>query len=172
MARSSFASGFAGFLIGVVTGLGIAAGTAVFITNSPIPFVVKVQKVTADVDPSQKLDGSIDPNSRLNEQQDTVVATDVDIKTVTTSSETPSGQKITATTDNGHFWLQVGAYQTRDAADARASELAWAAISNVHISEANKLWRVRIGPFASRDEAKKAQNDATQKGVKTTLMTK
>jgi hypothetical protein len=170
VARSSFASGFAGFLIGVVTGLGIAAGAAVFITNSPIPFVEKVQKVTADVDPSQKLEGSIDPNSRLNEQQDTVAATDVDIKTVTTSSETPSEKKVTSTADNGRYWLQVGAYQTREAAEERQLALAMNAIGDAHISEANKLWRVRIGPFASREEALQAQNDAKQKGVKTTLM--
>ena len=44
------------------------------------------------------------------------------------------------------------------------------AIGDAHISEANKLWRVRIGPFASREEALQAQNDAKQKGVKTTLM--
>lgn len=57
MARTNLASGFAGFLIGVVTGCAICAAAAVFITNSPIPFVEKVQKVTADVDPAQKLAG-------------------------------------------------------------------------------------------------------------------
>ena len=70
MARSNFASGFAGFLLGVVTGLGIAAAAALLITKSPVPFVEKVQKVTADVDPAQKLAGSVDPNRRLNEQPD------------------------------------------------------------------------------------------------------
>ena len=68
MARTNLASGFAGFLIGVVTGCAICAAAAVFITNSPIPFVEKVQKVTADVDPAQKLAGGIDPNRALNEQ--------------------------------------------------------------------------------------------------------
>ena len=67
MAKSGFATGFAGFLIGVVTGLGIAAGAAVFITKSPVPFVDKVDKVTADVDPAQKLAGGVDPNARLNQ---------------------------------------------------------------------------------------------------------
>ena len=60
MAKSSFATGFAGFLIGIVTGLAIAAGAALFIVNSPIPFVDnKVDKVTADVDPAQKLQGAV-----------------------------------------------------------------------------------------------------------------
>ena len=62
MARTNLASGFAGFLIGVVTGCAICAAAAVFITNSPIPFVEKVQKVTADVDPAQKLAGGTAPS--------------------------------------------------------------------------------------------------------------
>ena len=66
MAKGGFSTGFAGFLIGVVTGLGIAAAAALLITNSPIPFVEKVEKVTADVDPSVALSGGVDPNARLN----------------------------------------------------------------------------------------------------------
>ena len=85
MARTNLASGFAGFLIGVVTGCAICAAAAVFITNSPIPFVEKVQKVTADVDPAQKLAGGIDPNRALNEQQEKSAEQDDSsgVKTVT-----------------------------------------------------------------------------------------
>ena len=36
MAKSGFASGFAGFLIGVVTGLGVAAGAMLVIAKSPV----------------------------------------------------------------------------------------------------------------------------------------
>lgn len=43
MAKSGFASGFAGFLIGVVTGLGVAAGAMLVIAKSPVPFVDKVE---------------------------------------------------------------------------------------------------------------------------------
>ena len=42
MAKSGFASGFAGFLIGVVTGLGVAAGAMLVIAKSPVTFVDKV----------------------------------------------------------------------------------------------------------------------------------
>ena len=85
MARTNLASGFAGFLIGIVTGCAICAAAAVFITNSPIPFVEKVQKVTADVDPAQKLAGGIDPNRALNEQQEKSAEQDDSsgVKTVT-----------------------------------------------------------------------------------------
>ena len=68
MAKSGFATGFAGFLIGVVTGLGIAAGAMLVIAKSPVPFVDKVDRVTADVDPAAKLAGGVDPNARLNQQ--------------------------------------------------------------------------------------------------------
>ena len=88
MARTNLASGFAGFLIGVVTGCAICAAAAVFITNSPIPFVEKVQKVTADVDPAQKLAGGIDPNRALNEQQEKSAEQD-DSSGVTTVTVAP-----------------------------------------------------------------------------------
>ena len=63
MAKSGFASGFAGFLIGVVTGLGVAAGAMLVIAKSPVPFVDKVDKVTADV-----MQGSIKLQAR-NQQE-------------------------------------------------------------------------------------------------------
>lgn len=107
MARTNLASGFAGFLIGVVTGCAICAAAAVFITNSPIPFVEKVQKVTADVDPAQKLAGGIDPNRALNEQQEKSAEQDDSsgVKTVTVAppvqsqpqSQTPPPELAAAT---------------------------------------------------------------------------
>ena len=71
-AKGGFATGFAGFLIGVVTGLAIAAAAAILITKSPVPFVNKVDKVTADVDPAAKLAGGVDPNARLQQRPDEV----------------------------------------------------------------------------------------------------
>ena len=51
---------FSIFLGGLVVGLGIAAGTAVYITKAPVPFVSKVQRLTDTLTPD-----SHDPNQPL-----------------------------------------------------------------------------------------------------------
>ena len=47
MASSNRSSKFASFVLGVVFGMGICAGAAYFLTTGPLPFVDKVDKVTA-----------------------------------------------------------------------------------------------------------------------------
>ena len=90
MAKSGFASGFAGFLIGVVTGLGVAAGAMLVIAKSPVPFVDKVDKVTADVDPAAKLAGAVDPNARLNQTAGEEPTGETGLVRRLTNSEYPS----------------------------------------------------------------------------------
>lgn len=121
MAKSRFAAGFAGFLIGVVTGLGIAAGAAVFITKSPLPFVEKVDKVTADVDPAAKLAGNVDPNARLNtsSMDAPAAAPSGSVKTVTVAdTEAPTRDAAGKAVEPGQvtpvtYWVQIGAYNKR-----------------------------------------------------------
>ena len=116
MAKSGFASGFAGFLIGVVTGLGVAAGAMLVIAKSPVPFVDKVDKVTADVDPAAKLAGAVDPNARLNQTAgeeptgetglvQTVTVVDKDPKSKSAASPTANTR---AATPAATFWVQRG----------------------------------------------------------------
>ena len=130
MAKSGFASGFAGFLIGVVTGLGVAAGAMLVIAKSPVPFVDKVDKVTADVDPAAKLAGAVDPNARLNQTAgeeptgetglvQTVTVVDKDPKSKSAASPTANTR---AATPAATFWVQVAAFrQKTDAINSSAA---------------------------------------------------
>ena len=184
MAKSGFATGFAGFLIGVVTGLGIAAAAAVFITQSPVPFVDKVDKVTADVDPAQKLAGSVDPNARLNQmgesqsaQTDAVEATG-SVKTVTVASTAknahedvqPKRDSTGKAVAPGHvtpvtYWVQVGAYAKKADAETNAAGLAMMGIG-AQVTQAGAFWRVRVGPFDDRAAAQEALESLADQGHK------
>ena len=169
MARTNLASGFAGFLIGVVTGCAICAAAAVFITNSPIPFVEKVQKVTADVDPAQKLAGGIDPNRALNEQQEKSAEQDDSsgVKTVTVAPPVQSP----AAGAGGSYWLQAGAFkEEKSAHDLTGSLALTAGISNVQVVKAGSVWRVRIGPFDNKLEAAEVQSQLDNQGIQTTVV--
>lgn len=169
MARSNLASGFAGFLLGVVTGCAICAAAAVVIANGPVPFVEKVQKVTADVDPSQKLAGSIDPNRALNKQQERS-AEQPDQSNVKTVVVSPA-PKASAQTANSIFWLQAGAFRDEKSAHDLTGSLALTAgISNVQIMTSNGLWRVRIGPFDNKQEATEVQSQLGNQGIQTTVV--
>ena len=128
MASSNRSSKFASFVLGVVFGMGICAGAAYFLTTGPLPFVDKVDKVTADVDPAEALAGGVDPNQKLNQSPDEMTAAgsegpvdtiDAIVKRVTAGSSDAGpardasgkavapGQVKTAT-----LWVQAGAFKS------------------------------------------------------------
>ena len=170
MAKSSFATGFAGFLIGVVTGLAIAAGAALFIVNSPIPFVDnKVDKVTADVDPAQKLQGGVDPNARLNEAESLQAPEIGSVKTVQAPDEAARDARGKAV-EPGRvqpktYWVQVAAFSNKDEAETHAASLAMQGIG-AQVSRAGTAWRVRIGPFDDRASATEVAEHLPDQGSK------
>lgn len=174
--KGGFATGFAGFLIGIVTGLAIAAGAALFITKSPIPFVNKVDKVTADVDPAVQLAGAVDPNARLQQRPDEVPASasPTGVKTVETPGSAalrdPAGKaldpgKIQSTT----FWVQVASLSSEEDAQASAAQLAM----NGHaasVTRSGAFWRVRVGPFDDRTSAEEMREALADQGMKPVIV--
>ena len=165
MAKSGFATGFAGFLIGVVTGLGIAAGAMLVIAKSPVPFVDKVDRVTADVDPAAKLAGGVDPNAKLNQQNDAGTAPEEagSVRTVTVAKGSSSETEKTALPPQS-FWVQVGSFSKQSDAETSAAGLAMQGIG-AQIRQAGAYWRVRVGPFASKTDAQEVLNSLSDQGL-------
>lgn len=155
--KGRLAFGFAWFVVGVVVGLGIAAMSAVIISNAPMPFEDKVDKVTADVDPSVALKGGVDPNAALN-------ATDDEIAQIA-SGRPVSSQESDSTRDHqgkaiepgvvspSTYWVQVGAYRSQDDAANAAAALAFNGITTQTSKTAGNLYRLRVGPFEDRKAA-------------------
>ena len=151
MARSGFAAGFAGFLIGVVTGLSIAAGAILVINKSPMPFMDKVERVTADVDPAAKLAGGVDPNARLNQTDEASSAAAGEAVATVTVDETgkSSTAPAAAPARPEAWWVQLGALQGI-AAEIQAGGKAG--------------WRVRVGPFEDRKSAREVASSLADQG--------
>ncbi len=178
MAKSNLSAGFAGFLLGVMFGLGIAATAALLIYNSPRPFMEKVQKVTADVDPAEKLAGSVDPNKRLNTSSDVDNVTALTtVKTVDIADEAsePARDKTGKAINPGTvtpvtYWLQTGAYKERSSAEAQCAELAMNLFSATVI-ESKGLWLVRVGPYETNQMAKEIQNQLSNSNIRSTIVT-
>ena len=177
MAKSGFASGFAGFLIGVVTGLGVAAGAMLVIAKSPVPFVDKVDKVTADVDPAAKLAGAVDPNARLNQTagEEPTGETGL-VQTVTVVDKDPKSKSAAPTantraaTPAATFWVQVAAFRQKTDAINSSAALGMQGII-AQVQEGGPAgWRVRVGPFDSRPDAREMLDRLTDKGLSPTIV--
>lgn len=175
-AKGGFATGFAGFLIGIVTGLAIAAGAALFITKSPIPFVEKVDKVTADIDPAVKLAGSVDPNARLQQHPGEISAPAAPggVKTVDARGADARRDAVGKAVDPGTvrsvtYWVQVASYSTEEDAQSTAAQLAM----NGHaasVTHAGTYWRVRVGPFDDRSGANEMRETLSDLGMKPVIV--
>jgi cell division septation protein DedD len=89
-------------------------------------------------------------------------------------SPEPMGKKkekapVDAPSGEGKFILQAGAMKTRETADALRKRLNWsgykANVIHATTPKHGKVYRVRVGPFGSRDEAMKAMK-AIRTGMK------
>ena len=186
---SRFSTGFTGFIIGGIAGLAVAAAVAVYTINSPVPFVEKVQTVTADVDPAKALSGNVDPNKALN-----VAATGgtESTSTVNTTAVQPVTAPAPASAEANHaegqpqrdaqgkatqpgtvtpvtYWVQAGAFRSSKPAEERQAALAMMAVE-AQVQQANNIWRVRVGPFDDRASAIEIQNMLNDQGIQASIV--
>jgi cell division protein FtsN len=186
--------GFAiGLVAGVVIGLALALAVAVYVTKVPVPFVDKVpqRNATRDAADAEK-SRNWDPNAPLLMKPlaapagasaaeapasagagggTTSAPTTSATTPGTTAGTTPTAAAATpgaaaASAPEG-FQVQVGAYARPEDAEQHRAKLAIAGLA-ARISErdqAGKLvYRVRLGPFGSREEADLAREQAVSAG--------
>ena len=71
------------------------------------------------------------------------------------------------------YFIQIGAFDKQEAAEARRAELALAGV-DVKVSEraqsGKTIYRVRLGPFASQEESQRAQEKLEKAGVSETAL--
>ena len=130
-----------GFVLGLITGLGIAIFIAIMILRTPVPFSGKTSRpdgaadrsMTQFADPNQPMlpnrDGTIDAFRQTGAPEEAVPG-------LTVSSVTPA-------------FLQVGAFRNRDDADTVLARLALIGIEAQITPARNaqgELFRVRVGP--------------------------
>lgn len=73
----------------------------------------------------------------------------------------PPARTNSTATEQGSFVLQIGAYSAKADADQRRSKLVAAGVSNAYVETANvsgkTAYRLRVGPFPSRQAVQAAQ---------------
>jgi rare lipoprotein A len=79
-------------------------------------------------------------------------------KAATAAAPAPKKLQVPSADSSGQYLVQVAAFSSKSSADATATAVGG------RVSAGGKLWRVRMGPYASESEAKAAQKTARSKG--------
>lgn len=155
------------FMAGLAVGLLSSALIALYITQSPLPFVDRVgtrpaEKSRANPDRAASED-LIDPNKGLLAKDagetETVSEAGIDPKTVS-----PSGLS---------YLLQVGAFRSMEDAEQMRARMAILGFEAriTDIERDGAVWhRVRLGPYGSIEELNKSKARVSENGIDSTVI--
>jgi cell division protein FtsN len=191
--RKSGSTLLSGILVGMIIGVGMAAGLAWYIMKSPSPFVQKEQvanKLPAatakppmpaataapDGQPATATSGVNDGKPRfefykvLTDKQDSTIAAPAKPADKSQPAKTqPAENKPVSTESN---FLQAGSFSNVDDAEKLKAKLAMlgveASIQTVTIPDKGMWHRVRSGPYKNVDEINSARILLKQNGVEAT----
>jgi len=186
--KSSGGSTLLGVFIGIILGLALAAGIAVYINKTPIPFLDKARP--ADKASTSK-PGAATPN--LAETLKPAPAkTDGDkprfdfYKILPGQEEPVSEQQIKQAAKDAAkaaadgkdlkdiYLLQAGAFQNPADADNLKAKLALlgleASVEPTNLAEKGVWYRVRIGPYTRIDDLNRTRSTLAQNGIEATLV--
>lgn len=156
------------FSAGLALGVLVSAAIALYITQSPLPFVDRVgTKSAGDKQKSsvarQDIDEVVDPNKGLlsKDAGETESAADAGMDTKAVS---PSGLT---------YLIQVGAFKSVEDAEqmrARMAILGFEAKVSDTMKDGVTFHRVRLGPYASIEELNKAKARVSENGIESSVI--
>lgn len=189
-----------GLIAGLVIGLAIALGVALYISKAPLPFMNRFQERpsgaasgAANWNPNQGLSGvtatppagsgsmpltaasrPLSPSALAELRQPSPAAASQDAATTATQAPaTTSPEPTAATPAVVSYVLQVGAYSTQEDAERQRAKVALTG-QEAHIDQrvvnGRTLYRVRVGPFSSAQQAEKTQKLLSDNGIQTALV--
>ncbi|MEQ9106558.1 MAG: SPOR domain-containing protein [Limnobacter sp.] len=176
-AKKSQGNTIPAFVFGMVFGLLIALGVALFVSKSQLPFSgAETQGAIPNVSPGP---GSSppDPNSAIygkaNANTGNIVAVDPFQQGTEpqTGDSTPT-QQFDPVAQTIYF-LQLGSFRNREDAEQLRAQLAFVGTeSEIAVGEVNGnvVNRVRVGPFGSANEAYQARIPLTKGGFEATVV--
>ena len=167
MARNSgggFGTWFYGFLVGGVIGVGCCAAAALYITKAPIPFVNKVNQASEKINPIAG--GTIpDPNKPLSASGG---APENAPKSRVVTVEPPTSEQAAEETK---LQIEQGSRFVVDA-EARRAELGFLGFEARVIPRTDgpkTLYRVRLGPYGTAQEANDVKSKLQANSITATV---
>ncbi|QEA12915.1 SPOR domain-containing protein [Comamonas flocculans] len=190
---------FAGLVLGVVVGLGIAFVVAAYVSKVPVPFLSSGSRL-ADQDAREaERNKDWNPNAGLvtgaggkpapapapqpaGHETTVPAASDDplgDLARAKAQGGTPESTATAAASASaaagptGNYYIQAGAFRAPDEADAQRAQLAmlgWEARVSEGQQNGRAVYRVRIGPFARRDDADQLKGKLDGAGITSILV--
>jgi cell division protein FtsN len=179
-----------GVIIGVVVGLAVALTVAVYVTKVPVPFMNKSQSRTPEQDAAEaKKNKDWDPNAPLygknpvkppaeNADDKSDDKSDAppkpEVKPAVTAD--PIGDLARAKTSPAEpfsYFVQVGAYRNTEDAESQRAKLSLSGVEakvTEHEQAGRQLFRVRVGPFSSKEAAEQSKDKLDAAGYTTALV--
>ena len=178
-----------GFILGLVVGLAVALVVAVYVTKVPIPFMNKAQSRNAEQDAAEeKKNKDWDPNAPLygkNPAKPAAPAEPTDAAPATAPASGASAEdkktddplgdlaRAKAGADPFVYFVQAGAYRSEPEAQAQKAKLALKGLASA-VSEREQdgrtVYRVRLGPFDSKDDAEDTKKKLDSAKIESALV--
>ncbi|MDE2260364.1 MAG: SPOR domain-containing protein [Betaproteobacteria bacterium] len=183
-----------GLLVGLVLGVALSAGVALYITRMPSPFVAhSTQSSTAPdkpiaempdvsrqglMNPSPVASGaaSIPSNIDLGRTGGTTSPTDLPFQTPatpSTASEPGPTPNLPEPTTTVTYFVQTGAFSKESEAENQRANLALMGVDATVLSPEvgdKPLYRVRVGPIVSVDEVRTLVATLKNNGITTNII--
>ncbi len=178
-----------GMFIGLVLGVGVAAGVVWYLNKSPLPFVEKVQAPPAKAEaptsggkvaPAEPVALPGKPGDPVPEKRFQFYdilpgkADAVPDKTAAAPREEPKKEERKEEVKESRMplFLQAGSFSTAQDADNQKAKLAFmgyeAVVQQVMIQD-KTFYRVRVGPYTRLDELNKVRAELAKSGVEAQL---
>ena len=176
-----------GMFIGLVLGVGMAAGVVWYLNKSPLPFVEKVQQPAKsngkNGEPTQPLVLPGKPGDPIPEKRFQfydILPGKADA--VPDKAPKPDAKKEDVKKDEAKkeeskesktpLFLQAGSFSTAQDADNQKAKLAFmgmeAVVQQVMVQE-KTFYRVRVGPYIKIDELNKVRAELAKSGIEAQL---
>jgi len=187
-----------GVVAGLLIGLTLALGVALYITKAPIPFINKVPQRTAEQDnaetarnrnwdPNAALGGKAQPRPAGPAASAVAAAASAPVAVVAApavpaasrpAARDPasilSGGPTPASADSAFiYFVQAGAYTRNEDAEQQRAKLALlgqAARITEREQAGRVVYRVRVGPFPTRDEADTLKTKLQESALETQIV--
>ena len=163
-----------GVILGVLIGLGVALGVAVYVMKVPTPFNSKSTSRTPAQDAAEaKKNKDWDPNAALSNKP-VVKPTDTVAPTVQPATPAASPVPASPTADAAvEYYVQVGAFRSEGDAQALRGKLALSNFEGKVVEReqsGQRVFRVRVGPFANQAAGDKAKASLDAAGFDTMVI--
>ncbi len=166
-----------GLIVGVLIGLGMALGISVYVLKVPTPFNSKSASRTPAQDAAEaKKNQDWDPNAGLAKPIAKPAASaapaPADDAQPAEATQSPAAGAPAADA-LPEYYVQVGAFRSSDDAQALRGKLALSGFDGKVFEReqaGQKIFRVRVGPYAGQAVADKAKGSLEAAGFETSLV--